>query len=162
MNFGTLFSGVGAGASVGAAGGVLGAAAGAVVGAVSSLFGGSRSTAQIQADQANSIASNSAAFTRVYGISLTDQQVQYILQPGWNAGENGTQLWARMVAAYSQIQATQAQTAASAIKNAGNTAAAAASGSSNGNPAKTNNTIYYILGAVVIFAILILTHTIKL
>jgi hypothetical protein len=114
----SIFGGIASGATAGTA--VLpgiGTAVGATVGALADLFGGSgRSAAQVSADEANSIASNEGGFLQAYGIKLTDQQVQNILAPGWAAGENGTQLWARMVAAYNTALA-QSQTASGTTQN---------------------------------------------
>jgi hypothetical protein len=68
-------------------------------------FGG-RNAAQVQADEIASMNFHKAAFLRDYGIQLSDQVVIAVLRPGWDQGENGSQLWQRiMVRFYNENKA---------------------------------------------------------
>lgn len=59
-------------------------------------FGG-RSASQIAADERASMNFHKAAFLRKYGIQLPNSVVVAVLRPGWDRGENGTQLWDRIM-----------------------------------------------------------------
>lgn len=59
-------------------------------------FGG-RSSQQIAEDERRSMLFHQAAFLREYGIQLSNQIVIAVLRPGWDRGENGTQLWDRIM-----------------------------------------------------------------
>lgn len=66
---------------------------------LSGLFGG-RSIQQIRAEEIASMSSNKTGFFNKYGIILPDSIVIGILRPGWDAGNNGTQLFQRMINFY--------------------------------------------------------------
>lgn len=60
------------------------------------LFGG-RSQAQVSADEQRSMLFHQAAFLREHNIQLPQSVVIAVLRPGWDAGENGSQLWQRII-----------------------------------------------------------------
>lgn len=59
-------------------------------------FGG-RNASQIQEDERRSMLFHQAAFLRKYNIQLSPDIVVSVLRPGWDAGENGAQLWNRIM-----------------------------------------------------------------
>ena len=59
-------------------------------------FGG-RNASQIAEDERRSMLFHKAAFLRAYNIDLSDNIVVAVLRPGWDMGEDGTQLWNRIM-----------------------------------------------------------------
>ena len=58
---------------------------------------GGRSQAQVSADEQASMQFHQAAFLRKHNIQLPQSVVIAVLRPGWDMGENGSQLWQRII-----------------------------------------------------------------
>ncbi len=70
------------------------------IGFLTSMFPniwGGRSREQIQADEMASMLFHQAAFLREHNIQLPQSVVVAVLRPGWDLGENGSQLWQRII-----------------------------------------------------------------
>jgi len=91
--FGSIVPGVGT---------VIGGGLGSIFDIGSNIFGGGRSAEDISNDEQNSLSFHKNYFFRTYSIMLPDNVVAGILRPGWDAGENGTQLLARIDRYYNQ------------------------------------------------------------
>jgi len=61
------------------------------------LFFGGRNAQQIAEDEKRSMEFHKAAFYREHGIRLPNDVVVAVLRPGWDRGENGAQLWDRII-----------------------------------------------------------------